>query len=269
VKSATTRLQATSLSDSDDDEDDAYDDTVYPTWTVANPLVDDDEYDDVVGLAAGSDSPYDEPPDDEQSIYDVFEAKKYCYIPQQAVRITKLIGKGFFATVHMGVWDTGTKNIEIAVKRLNDNTDREYRVKFLQEAAIIGQFNHPHIIKLIGVIPEDKQLGVTCAIITELMPGGDLQKHLLDIQAKLLRREITAIGNVLLLYARQISAGMHYLSARKYIHRDLAARNVLLTAKHLCKIADFGLSRSLNDDIYYKSVDGIVSWKWTAPEVGV
>lgn len=86
VKSATTRLQATSLSDSDDDEDDAYDDTVYPTWTVANPLVDDDEYDDVVGLAAGSDSPYDEPPDDEQSIYDVFEAKKYCYIPQQAVR---------------------------------------------------------------------------------------------------------------------------------------------------------------------------------------
>ena len=85
---------------------------------------------------------------------------KQSYVP--TCRITKLIGKGFFATVHMGVWDTGTKNIEIAVKRLNDNTDREYRVKFLQEAAIIGQFNHPHIIKLIGVIPEDKQLGVTC-----------------------------------------------------------------------------------------------------------
>ena len=42
--------------------------------------------------------------------------------------------------------------MEIAVKMLKPNTTEEDRVKFLQEAAIMGQFNHPNIVKLYGVV---------------------------------------------------------------------------------------------------------------------
>ena len=42
--------------------------------------------------------------------------------------------------------------MEIAVKTLNGSASPEEKVKFLQEAAINGQFHHPNVIKLCGVV---------------------------------------------------------------------------------------------------------------------
>ena len=40
---------------------------------------------------------------------------------------------------------------------------------------------------------------------------------------------------------------MAYLEAKNYSHRDLAARNVLMARGNIAKIADFGLSKMLDD----------------------
>ena len=40
----------------------------------------------------------------------------------------------------------------------------------------------------------------------------------------------------LLSYCRQISAGMNYLTTKRFVHRDLAARNVLLSSENVCKV---------------------------------
>ena len=41
---------------------------------------------------------------------------------------------------------------EVAVKTMANESSEEDRVKFLQEAAIMGQFNHPNIVRLLGIM---------------------------------------------------------------------------------------------------------------------
>lgn len=54
----------------------------------------------------------------------------------------------------------------------------------------------------------------------------------------------------MLLWLLQIAEGMAYIEEKKYIHRDLRAANVLVSESLLCKIADFGLARVIEDDEY-------------------
>ncbi len=44
----------------------------------------------------------------------------------------------------------------MAVKTLKEGSGEEDRVKFLQEATIMGQFKHPNVVKLHGIIMEDE-----------------------------------------------------------------------------------------------------------------
>ena len=67
-------------------------------------------------------------------------------------RVTDYLGSGQFGTVNKGVWTIPTGSVPVAIKTLNDNTSEDERVKFLQEAAIMGQFHHPNVVKLHGVV---------------------------------------------------------------------------------------------------------------------
>ena len=64
------------------------------------------------------------------------------------------LGSGHFGTVFCGHWvkENGEK-WGVAVKSLNRELDTlQEKIKFLQEAAIMGQFSHPNIVKLYGVV---------------------------------------------------------------------------------------------------------------------
>ena len=69
------------------------------------------------------------------------------------------LGSGQFGTVYRGVlvWqqiaDSEDTGVEVAVKTMEEGANEEERVKFLQEATIMGQFkNHPNIVRILGIV---------------------------------------------------------------------------------------------------------------------
>lgn len=48
----------------------------------------------------------------------------------------------------------------------------------------------------------------------------------------------------------QVTDGMAFIEEKNYIHRDLRAANILVSNELICKIADFGLARLIEDNEY-------------------
>ena len=83
-------------------------------------------------------------------------------------RITGHIGSGHFCTVSKGIWQSPAGAMEVTVKQLQPpGASEEEEVKFLQEAAINGQFRHPNVVKLIGVVTMGEPVSLwSCFVIS-------------------------------------------------------------------------------------------------------
>ncbi|XP_020944498.1 focal adhesion kinase 1 isoform X19 [Sus scrofa] len=186
--------------------------------------------------------------------YGIDEARDY-EIQRERIELGRCIGEGQFGDVHQGAY-TSPENpaLAVAIKTCKNCTSDSVREKFLQEALTMRQFDHPHIVKLIGVITENPVW-----IIMELCTLGELRSFL---QVRKYSLDLAS----LILYAYQLSTALAYLESKRFVHRDIAARNVLVSSNDCVKLGDFGLSRYMEDSTYYKASKGKLPIKWMAPE---
>nr|XP_020660201.1 focal adhesion kinase 1 isoform X6 [Pogona vitticeps] len=186
--------------------------------------------------------------------YGIDEARDY-EIQRERIELGRCIGEGQFGDVHQGVYVTPENpTMAVAIKTCKNCTSDSVREKFLQEALTMRQFDHPHIVKLIGVITENPVW-----IIMELCTLGELRSFL---QVRKYSLDLAS----LILYAYQLSTALAYLESKRFVHRDIAARNVLVSSTDCVKLGDFGLSRYMEDSTYYKASKGKLPIKWMAPE---
>uniref|UniRef100_A0A8D3A854 Ephrin type-B receptor 3 n=1 Tax=Scophthalmus maximus TaxID=52904 RepID=A0A8D3A854_SCOMX len=176
------------------------------------------------------------------------------------VKIEEVIGAGEFGEVCRGrLKQPGRREMVVAIKTLKAGYTERQRRDFLGEASIMGQFDHPNVIRLEGVLTRSCPV----LIITEFMENGALDSFLRLNDGRFTMTQLVGM-------LRGIAAGMKYLSDMNYVHRDLAARNILVNSNLVCKVSDFGLSRFLDDTsadpTYTSSLGGKIPIRWTAPE---
>ncbi|XP_024122776.1 focal adhesion kinase 1 isoform X15 [Oryzias melastigma] len=191
---------------------------------------------------------------DEEDTYTMPSTRDY-EIQRDRIELGRCIGEGQFGDVHQGVYiRSENPALSVAVKTCKNSTSDSVREKFLQEALTMRQFDHPHIVKLMGVITENPVW-----IIMELCTLGELRSFL---QVRKYSLDLAT----LILYSYQLSTALAYLESKRFVHRDIAARNVLVSTVDCVKLGDFGLSRYMEDSSYYKASKGKLPIKWMAPE---
>uniref|UniRef100_A0A8C9X2Z4 Focal adhesion kinase 1 n=1 Tax=Sander lucioperca TaxID=283035 RepID=A0A8C9X2Z4_SANLU len=191
---------------------------------------------------------------DEEDTYTMPSTRDY-EIQRDRIELGRCIGEGQFGDVHQGVYNSPDKPpLPVAIKTCKNCTSDSVREKFLQEALTMRQFDHPHIVKLIGVITENPVW-----IIMELCTLGELRSFL---QVRKYNLDLAT----LILFAYQLSTALAYLESKRFVHRDIAARNVLVSSVDCVMLGDFGLSRYMEDSSYYKASKGKLPIKWMAPE---
>ncbi|KAJ6289781.1 hypothetical protein OIU78_025653 [Salix suchowensis] len=94
-------------------------------------------------------------------------------------------------------------------------------------------------------------------IFIELVSQGTLEQAYKDF-----RFDESQVSN----YTRQILQGLRYLHSCNVVHGDLKCANILVTELGRIKLADFGLSKSMEDHSQSLKL-GLGSSLWMAPEV--
>ncbi|XP_060793364.1 proto-oncogene tyrosine-protein kinase Src isoform X2 [Neoarius graeffei] len=174
-------------------------------------------------------------------------------IPRDSLRLDVKLGQGCFGEVWMGTWNGTTR---VAIKTLKPGTMSPEA--FLQEAQVMKKLRHEKLVQLYAVVSEEP-----IYIVTEYMNQGSLLDFLKGEMGKMLRLP------QLVDMASQIASGMAYVERMNYVHRDLRAANILVGENLVCKVADFGLARLIEDNEYTARQGAKFPIKWTAPEAAL
>jgi serine/threonine protein kinase len=134
----------------------------------------------------------------------------------------------------------------------------EAEQEFLAEIELMKRLRHPNLVSLLGVCTKQPPY----LMVLEFLAGGSLDVWLPENGPKL---SVPRLLHIL----HQVALGLASLGDVGVIHRDLAARNVLIDDRFVAKVADYGLSRSVEDDRnYYRLTTArALPLRWTAPEV--
>ncbi|KAI3729440.1 hypothetical protein L6452_18098 [Arctium lappa] len=152
------------------------------------------------------------------------------------------LGDGGFGAVYYGKLQDGR---EVAVKRLYRHNYKRVQ-QFINEVEILAKLRHPNLVLLYGCTSKQSH---DLLLVYEYIPNGTVADHLHGPQAN----PSLLTWRIRMNIAIETASALAYLHATEIIHRDVKTNNILLDHNFCVKVADFGLSRLLPNDVTHVS----------------
>jgi len=153
------------------------------------------------------------------------------------IRIVDTLGKGGMGEVYVGYDETLKRKVALKSIRDERRFDAEAKARFLREARILSQLDHPGICQIYEFIEEEE-----CDfLVLELIAGESLKKVM---------EEGDLSEPFKLHIAERITDALAAAHAKGIAHRDLKPDNVMLTEDGGVKVLDFGLAYSVDGQLF-------------------
>ncbi|XP_076902772.1 LEAF RUST 10 DISEASE-RESISTANCE LOCUS RECEPTOR-LIKE PROTEIN KINASE-like 1.1 [Bidens hawaiensis] len=152
------------------------------------------------------------------------------------------IGDGGFGAVYYGKLKDGR---EVAVKKLHEHNYNRVR-QFKNEVEILTNLRHPNLVVLYGCTSRQSH---ELLLVYEYVPNGTVAGHLHGKQAA----QNLLTWPIRMNIAIETASALVYLHASEILHRDVKSTNILLDHNFSVKVADFGLSRLISNNVTHVS----------------
>ncbi len=153
--------------------------------------------------------------------------------------IVAVLGKGAMGVVYAGMDPRLHRKVAIKTilkSALDEDTAREYTMRFDREAQAVARLNHPNIVQVYDFGAE----GEVAYIVMEFIQGKEL-KDFFDANERFDIKEAVHIMG-------ELCEALHFAHEAGIIHRDIKPANVMIDNKGRVKLADFGVARITDAD---------------------
>ncbi len=152
------------------------------------------------------------------------------------IRIVEPLGKGGMGDVYVGYDETLKRKVALKAIRDERRLDAETKARFLREARVLSQLDHPNICQIHEFIEGDD----SDFLVLELIDGETLKKALEDSELS---------QSFKLHVAERVTDALVAAHAKGIAHRDLKPENVMLTTDGGVKVLDFGLAYTVDENV--------------------
>ena len=162
---------------------------------------------------------------------------KYPYTKIQFYKYGRLVGKGAYGKVNVGLHVCSGKLVAIKSFNKNKINTEKAKTKILHETTILKNLNHPNVVKFYETFESNNHI----LIIMEYISCGDLLTFV--------RKRTKLSEKVAKFIFRQIIEALQYIHSKNIIHRDIKLDNILIDLNNTIKLCDFGVSKEIRNNL--------------------